>query len=134
MGPVRTVSFTLFCGDMTLNLMLTSRDAVYLSADFRLTSTRDQAAISDSYDTQKLIPVVRRDWSALIAYSGVASAPHSSMMWASGSLIRWNPLRTMGIFRNSQPACLSSTCDWEGFSEIGGLLFQSWDSRINVHS
>lgn len=60
---------------MTLNLLLTSRDAVYLSADFRLTSTKDQAAIPDSYDTQKLIPVVRRDWSALIAYSGVASAP-----------------------------------------------------------
>ena len=60
---------------MTLNLMLTSRDAVYLCADFRLTSTKDQAALSDSYDTQKLIPVIRGDWSALIAYAGVASAP-----------------------------------------------------------
>ena len=60
---------------MTLNLMLTSKDAVYLSGDFRLTSTKDQAALPDSYDTQKLVPVIRRGWAALIAYMGVASAP-----------------------------------------------------------
>jgi len=53
---------------MTLNLMLTSKEAVYLSGDFRLTSIKDQAALPDSYDTQKLIPVIRHDWSALIAY------------------------------------------------------------------
>src|SRR5262249_41829144 len=35
----------------------------------------DQAARPDSYDTQKLIPVIRRDWAALIGYMGVASAP-----------------------------------------------------------
>jgi hypothetical protein len=60
---------------MTLNLMLTSKHAVYLSGDFRITSTQDQAALPDSYDTQKLIPVIRRGWAALIAYTGVASAP-----------------------------------------------------------
>jgi hypothetical protein len=60
---------------MTLNLMLTCKDAVYLSGDFRLTSIKDQAALPDSYDTQKLIPVIRRGWGALIAYMGVASAP-----------------------------------------------------------
>jgi hypothetical protein len=60
---------------MTLNLILTSKDAVYLSADFRLTSTTDHAALPDSYDTQKLIPVIRKGWSALIAYMGIASAP-----------------------------------------------------------
>src|SRR6476659_2571835 len=60
---------------MTLNLMLTSKDAVYLSGDFRLTSIKDQAALPDSYDTPKLIPVIRRGWAALIAYMGVASAP-----------------------------------------------------------
>ena len=60
---------------MTLNLMLTSKDAVYLSGDFRLTSIRDLAPIPDSYDTQKLIPVIRHAWTALIAYMGVASAP-----------------------------------------------------------
>jgi hypothetical protein len=63
------------CCDMTLNLMLTSKDAVYLSGDFRLTSLKDQAALPDSYDTQKLIPVIRRGWAALITYMGVASAP-----------------------------------------------------------
>jgi hypothetical protein len=62
-------------GDMTLNLMLTSQDAVYLSGDFRLTSIKDQAALPDSYDTHKLTPVIRRGWAALIAYMGVASAP-----------------------------------------------------------
>src|SRR5262245_10496834 len=60
---------------MTLNLILTSKDAVYLSGDFRLISTKDQAALPDNYDTQKLIPVIRDSWSALIAYMGVASAP-----------------------------------------------------------
>src|SRR5262252_11032507 len=60
---------------MTLNLMLTSKDAVYLSGDFRLTSIPDQAALPDSYDTQKVIPVIRHDWAALIAYMGIASAP-----------------------------------------------------------
>jgi hypothetical protein len=60
---------------MSLNLMLTSRDAVYLSGDFRLVSVRDQSPLSDSYDTQKLIPVIRPGWSALLAYMGIASAP-----------------------------------------------------------
>jgi hypothetical protein len=60
---------------MTLNLMLTSKEAVFLSGDFRLTSIRDQAPLPDSYDTQKLIPVIRRRWAALVAYMGVASAP-----------------------------------------------------------
>lgn len=60
---------------MTLNLMLTSREAVYLSADFRLVSVEDQTPLADNYDTQKLIPVIRQEWSALIAYMGIASAP-----------------------------------------------------------
>jgi hypothetical protein len=61
--------------DMTLNLMLTSKDAVYVSGDFRLTSVTDQTALPDSYHTQKVIPVIRRGWSALIAYMGIANAP-----------------------------------------------------------
>lgn len=61
--------------DMTLNLMLTSKNAVYLSADFRLTSVSDGTALPDNFDAQKLIPVVRPDWAALIAYVGIASAP-----------------------------------------------------------
>ena len=60
---------------MTLNLILTSRQAVFLSGDFRLISPDDHSPLPDSYDTQKLIPVIRRDWSALVAYMGVASAP-----------------------------------------------------------
>ena len=64
-----------WCALMTLNLMLTSRNAVYLSGDFRLISVVDQIPLPDSYDTQKLIPVIRHDWAALIAYMGIASAP-----------------------------------------------------------
>ena len=60
---------------MTLNLMLTSKDAVYLSGDFRLVSIEHQAPLPDSYDTQKLIPVIRQEWAALTAYMGIASAP-----------------------------------------------------------
>jgi hypothetical protein len=60
---------------MTLNLVLTSKDAVYLSGDFRITSIKDQAALPDSYDTQKLIPVIGHGWAALIGYMGIASAP-----------------------------------------------------------
>lgn len=60
---------------MTLNLMLTSSQAVFLSGDFRLISPADQSPFPDSYDTQKLIPVIRQSWSALVAYMGVASAP-----------------------------------------------------------
>jgi len=60
---------------VTLNLMLTSRDAVYLSGDFRLVSMEGQVPLPDSYDTQKLIPVLRHGWAALIAYMGIASAP-----------------------------------------------------------
>ena len=59
---------------MTLNLMLTSRNAVYLSGDFRLTR-RDTGKFTDNLDTQKLIPVIRFGWGALIAYTGIANAP-----------------------------------------------------------
>ena len=59
---------------MTLNLMLTSKNAVYLSGDFRLTYP-DTGSFTDNLDTQKLIPVIRFGWGALIAYTGVANAP-----------------------------------------------------------
>ena len=60
---------------MTFNMMLASKDAVYLSGDFRLTSLIDQSALPDSYDTQKVVPVIRYGWAALVGYMGVASAP-----------------------------------------------------------
>jgi hypothetical protein len=59
---------------MTLNLMLTSRNAVYLSGDFRLTHC-DTGEFTNNLDTQKLIPVIRFGWGALIAYTGIANAP-----------------------------------------------------------
>lgn len=58
---------------MTLNILMTSRDVVYLSGDFRLSFLR--GGRTDDSNTQKLIPVVRRHWSALIAYAGLAKAP-----------------------------------------------------------
>jgi hypothetical protein len=58
---------------MTLNLMLTSRNAVYLTGDFRVTYSNGK--FRDKRDTQKLIPVIRVGWGALIAYTGIASEP-----------------------------------------------------------
>lgn len=59
---------------MTLNLMLTSPNAVYLSGDFRLTYI-GTGAYRDDHETQKLIPVIKFGWGVLIAYTGLASAP-----------------------------------------------------------
>ena len=55
---------------MTLNLMLTSEYAVYLSGDFRL--TYKTGSITDDYNTQKLIPVFKFGWGALVSFAGIA--------------------------------------------------------------
>ena len=73
---------------MTLNLMLTSRNAVYLSGDFRLTQI-NTGKFTDNLDTQKLIPVIRFGWGALIAYTGIANAPapfHDTGDWVSAQM------------------------------------------------
>ena len=57
---------------MTLNIALTSRHAVYLSADFRLTVGKRW---QDNLHVQKLISVCKFDWVGLISYSGRASTP-----------------------------------------------------------
>ena len=57
---------------MTLNLLLTSSSAAYLSGNFRLTYLNNEHR--DELDTQKLIPVIRYNWGTLIAYSGVTKA------------------------------------------------------------
>lgn len=63
--------------EMTLNIMLTSRAAVFLSGDFRLTTTLRGSPVqfTDDLDTQKLIPVFKFGWSALVAFTGIATAP-----------------------------------------------------------
>lgn len=53
---------------MTLNLMLTSPERVFLSSDFRITGTRP----IDDPPTQKQIPVMKQDWAGIVAFSGVA--------------------------------------------------------------
>lgn len=62
---------------MTLNLMLTSPSAGFLSGDFRISTMIGQKVVrhSDSFDTQKLIPVFKFHWSALVAFTGIAVAP-----------------------------------------------------------
>jgi hypothetical protein len=64
---------------MTLNIIGTSRTAVYLSGDFRLTTydltTKKVLRRDDNLLTQKLVPVVRPGWSAVIAWTGVAKTP-----------------------------------------------------------
>ncbi len=55
---------------MTLNIMLTSRHAVYLTGDFRLTFPDGHS--EDDLLAQKLVPVVKFEWCALVAFCGVA--------------------------------------------------------------
>lgn len=58
---------------MTLNISLASRNAIYLTGDFRITY-RD-GRVEDNYNVQKLIPVTKLNWFGLVSYSGVASTP-----------------------------------------------------------
>lgn len=58
---------------MTLNIMLTSRSAVYLSGDFRLTFYPG-GYFQDDLDTQKIVPVLKFNWTALVAFTGIAKA------------------------------------------------------------
>jgi hypothetical protein len=63
---------------MTLNIILASPTAVYLSADFRISDQLGTAAPiprPDNFDVQKLIPVVRARWGGLLAYTGTWRVP-----------------------------------------------------------
>lgn len=55
---------------MTLNIMLTSRHAVYLTGDFRFLYSDGHC--EDDLLAQKLVPVVKFEWCALVAFCGVA--------------------------------------------------------------
>lgn len=55
---------------MTLNIMLTSRHGVYLTGDFRLKYS--DGHVEDDLFAQKLVPVVKFEWCALIAFCGIA--------------------------------------------------------------
>src|SRR5262245_14400551 len=54
---------------MTLNILGTSRHAVYVTGDFRMTTRNRPAA--DNLNVQKLIPVVKLGWCGIVAFSGV---------------------------------------------------------------
>lgn len=59
---------------MTLNIVLGSPRGVYLSADFRISDQWPGGVIRprlpDDLDVQKLVPIVRRRWAGLVAYTG----------------------------------------------------------------
>ncbi len=57
--------------NVTLNLLMTSRQAVYLSGDFCLFYPNENKSITD-VTVQKLIPVGRYDWNALVSFCGIA--------------------------------------------------------------
>jgi hypothetical protein len=59
---------------MTLNLLVASRQAVYLSGDFCLFYPNENKSITD-VTVQKLIPVGRYDWNALVSFCGIAKTP-----------------------------------------------------------
>lgn len=58
---------------MTLNMMLTSRHGVYLTGDFRLAYSDGHT--EDDLLAQKLVPVVKFEWCALVAFCGIAKTP-----------------------------------------------------------
>lgn len=53
---------------MTLNILATSRHAVYATGDFRLTTG---ARRHDDLNLQKLIPVIKLGWCGVVAFSGI---------------------------------------------------------------
>src|ERR1051325_8710842 len=55
---------------MTLNVLFTSRHIAYASGDFRLTYGGGRFA--DDLNTQKIIPVCKFDWCALVTFCGLA--------------------------------------------------------------
>jgi hypothetical protein len=58
---------------MTLNLALVSDWGVFLSGDFRVSYPTGRRV--DNLDIQKLVPVFKFGWSALVSVCGVASTP-----------------------------------------------------------
>ena len=59
---------------MTLNIMLASRHAVYLTGDFRLTYASGRT--EDDLFAQKIIPVIKFEWCAFVSFCGVAILPN----------------------------------------------------------
>lgn len=58
---------------MTLNIMAVSRERVYLTGDFRITYKQGRKSTErDQYEIQKLIPISKYGWCALVAFCGVA--------------------------------------------------------------
>lgn len=61
---------------MTLNIAFTSRYAVYLSGDFRLTYSRSgKTWCEDEFEAQKLVPVCKHGLCGAISFCGVAALP-----------------------------------------------------------
>jgi hypothetical protein len=75
---------------MTLNLMLTSREIVYLSGDFRVTTFECGRVINreDDFSVQKIVPAIKRNWSALVAWAGIAKTPSGESIgdWLAGAV------------------------------------------------
>src|SRR5882762_8993985 len=57
---------------MTLNLLFTSRHAIYLTGDFRFTYKDKGRPPVDDIFAQKLVPVIKAEWCALVSFCGVA--------------------------------------------------------------
>jgi hypothetical protein len=66
---------------VTLNIAVLSREAIYLSGDFRLTLSK--GGWTDALDTQKLVPVLKFGWCGMIAFNGAAK------MWSGRDVGDW---------------------------------------------
>lgn len=99
---------------MTLNLALVSEWGVFLSGDFRLSYPSGRRV--DNLDIQKLVPVFKFGWSALVSVCGIASAPKVKNVsdWLS------EKTRAMDFHANFEelPRVLLSANEWLGTRSV----------------
>lgn len=100
--------------------MLASRHAVFLTGDFRLTYSGGRT--SDDLSTQKIIPVYKFEWCALVSFSGVAILPNGMSVgnWIAKQILETNKRDSVASFVSR----LRKADAW--LSTIGG------DNRLHI--
>jgi len=87
---------------MTLNIMVFSRRAVFLTADFRLTwRYASRRWITDEPKTQKIVPWHGYSSSGLVAFSGFAEGRASTSTWLEKEISKLGPLSSLDDLASS---------------------------------
>jgi hypothetical protein len=141
---------------MTLSLLYSSRQAAYLTGDFRFTYSDGHP--EDDLSAQKLVPVIKYDWSALVSFCGIAKTsqgldvgnwiaeqsrpdlmrePFADFIGRLNGAGKWlapvrgcNPLTiSMAGFRRKRPfvLCLSNHQDLEGHTFDSGSQLRTFE-------